>query len=218
MWGQPVLSGDVWILILCLHNSLLIACLFLFIIDDYAHVTIPFHTGMSETVGPQALLRCIPAKTCAENHQVPVTVEGNASCLGLQHYGNLGYLKLVRMWFIGDAEMQQELRGHGRTGGSFGNHVGHHKICQWFNAPNCHHWLWGIYSTSLLVQCTQMVYCLWSYPCTVTWPSLSLYLCTRGHNGEVISLLSRVIWMTWASCSCKALSMCGQTIRKVTIK
>lgn len=34
----------------------------------------------------------------------------------------------------------------------------------------------------------------------------------------MVSLLSRVIWTTWVSCSCKALSTCGQTIRKVTIK
>lgn len=117
---------------------------FSYIIDDYAHVTIPFGTGMPKTVGPQALFRCIPAKACAENHQVPVTFEGTVSCFGLPCYLDFGDLKLICMCFIGNAEVLQELRGHGRIGGSSGHYVRHDKICQWFNASNCHHWLWGI--------------------------------------------------------------------------
>lgn len=35
---------------------------------------------MPKTVGPQAFVRCIPAEACAENHQVPVNVEGNIFC------------------------------------------------------------------------------------------------------------------------------------------
>lgn len=50
---------------------------------------------MPKTLGPQALSRCIPAKARAENHQVPVTVEGNASCFGLHHYLDFGYSEVV---------------------------------------------------------------------------------------------------------------------------
>lgn len=48
-----------------------------------------------------------------------------------------------------------------------------------------------------------------------TWGSTH---CKKTRIKAMISLLSRVIWMTWVSCSCKAPSTCGQTTRKVTTK
>lgn len=37
-----------------------------------------FNIGVSEKVGPQAFFRCVSAKACAENHQVPTDVKGKS--------------------------------------------------------------------------------------------------------------------------------------------
>ncbi len=36
------------------------------------------NVGVSEKVGPQAFIRCVSAKACAENHQVPTDVKGKS--------------------------------------------------------------------------------------------------------------------------------------------